>query len=312
MGVTIHVGDCLEIMREMDPESVNCCVTSPPYWGLRDYGCAGQLGLEKTPDEYVSKMVEVFREVRRILRNDGTIWLNLGDSYATPNPVGRRDTESGAIRSGRERPNGSTIRNARTDCGLAAKQLVGIPWRVALALQKDGWYLRQDIIWSKTNPMPESVKDRCTKSHEYIFLLTKQSQYYFDIEAIREQSAASSLARQHISRKQSPKHGELNNDEARYANMDSGQYGNGRNRRSVWNISLKPYKGAHFAAFPPDLIKPCILAGCPEGGTVLDQFAGSGTVAEVAQDCNCNSIMIEINPEYIPLIRNRTKNGILF
>jgi DNA modification methylase len=269
----ILIGDCIESMRGLPDQSVHTCVTSPPYFGLRDYGHDGQIGLEPTPDEFVTKLVEVFREVRRVLRNDGTLWLNLGDSYARQ---GGRESTQGRHWDGREADPGAmhSTRHA-SDIGLKPKDLIGIPWRVAFALQADGWYLRQDIIWHKPNPMPESVTDRCTKAHEYIFLLSKSQRYYFDLEAMKEKATGSALANEK------------------------------RNRRSVWTVTTKPFKGAHFATFPPDLIEPCIKAGCPEGGTVLDPFGGSGTTGLVAQTWGRKFILCELNSEYAQMAQNR-------
>ena len=312
-GVTIHNGDCLEVLRTLPDESVQCCVTSPPYWGLRDYGHDGQIGLESTPEAYVGRMVEVFREVRRVLREDGTLWLNLGDSYAASGVSGLGTTSGhGKFRGGAKTD--SRIRERSCPAGLKVKDLVGIPWRVAFALQADGWYLRQDIIWHKPNPMPESVTDRCTKAHEYVFLLAKSPRYYYDAEAIQENS----VDKESINGRRPRKHHAL-------AEMDPTGFGatrlgflNGRsnqagttyptrNRRSVWTVTTKPYSGAHFAVMPPDLVKPCILAGCPEGGVVLDPFMGSGTVAAVAQDAGRRAIGIELNPDYCKLIAKRFK-----
>jgi DNA modification methylase len=275
-------GDCLEQLKELPDNSIQCVVTSPPYWGLRDYGVAGQLGLEQTPEEYVAKLVGVFREVKRVLKNNGTFWLNLGDSYAAPKSIG----------------NGlKAIGN-----GLKAKDLVGIPWRVAFALQADGWYLRQDIIWHKPNPMPESVTDRCTKAHEYIFLLSKSPKYYFDHEAIKEPaSSTSGWAKQRAKGQNTWKY---NDTEKRKAStgqvIDASTFGKEglRNRRSVWTVTTKPFKGAHFATFPIDLIEPCILAGSAKGDLVLDPFAGAGTVGVACKKHGRNFIGIEINPEY--------------
>lgn len=275
MNATILQGDCLDVLSTLPDQSVHCCVTSPPYWGLRDYGCQGQLGLEETPEEYVSKMVQAFRQVRRVLRDDGTLWLNLGDSYGsaggdTYTGFNKRWNGTGGPESKQDNAlNGVKSRKPKT--GNRPKNLIGIPWRVAFALQADGWYLRQDLIWHKPNAMPESVKDRCTKAHEYVFLLSKQEQYHFDAKLI----------------------------------MQDGVECQKRNRRSVWTISSKPFKGAHFATMPPDLVEPCILAGCPEGGVVLDPFAGSGTVPLVAVDLGRNAIGIELNPEYVQMINQR-------
>lgn len=334
-------GDCREILKTLPDQSVHCCVTSPPYYGLRDYGVEGQIGLEKTPEEYVNKIVEVFREVRRVLRDDGTLWLNLGDSYASQG--GKEPPQSKWDREGiHDGMNGGTSR--KPPLGLKSKDLIGIPWSVALALRDDGWYLRQDIIWQKTNPMPESVKDRCTKAHEYVFLLSKSEKYYFDNEAVKE-----------LSTNGKPAGNKRHKYTDAYANSDteehrtkagllalSGVKWEKRNRRSVWGvdeenlaqwleenhpdllneyllsqeglgdvwrISTKPYKGAHFAVFPPELIEPCILAGCPEGGIVLDPFFGSGTTGYVAEKHNRNYIGIELNLDYIELATERINSS---
>lgn len=266
-------------MQRLSSESVHCCVTSPPYWGLRDYEACGQLGMEPTPVEYVQRLVDVFRSVRRVLRDDGTLWLNLGDTYAadrggTTPPA---QTVAGGVRGAggtKERRGQATGYNPSRDCtkyGLKHKDLVGIPWRVALALQDDGWLLRQDIIWSKPNPMPESVRDRCTKAHEYVFLLTKGPQYFWDRDAAK--------------------------DEGR------------RNRRSVWNVQPRGYKGAHFAVMPEDLVRPCILMGCPVGGTVMDPFTGSGTVGAVAIASGRSFIGFELNASYAEIARKRVADA---
>jgi site-specific DNA-methyltransferase (adenine-specific) len=280
-------------MRHFPDECVHTCVTSPPYFGLRDYNHAGQIGLEPTPDAYVTRLVEVFREVRRVLRDDGTLWLNLGDSYAGN---GGRSPQSGEQFADRTRGNEIVCRSARSTV-LPNKQLLGIPWRVAFALQADGWYLRQDIIWHKPNPMPESVKDRCTKAHEYIFLFSKSPRYYFDAEAIKEDAVRAGKApggnrKVDASRK----------DAARDM---SAPVSDTRNRRDVWTVSTKPYSGAHFATFPPDLVEPCVLAGAPIGGVVLDPFAGSGTVGMVASRHGRKSVGLELNPEYFELAKQR-------
>ena len=272
-NATILLGDCLASLQTLPDGSIDCCVTSPPYWGLRDYGVDGQLGLEKTPEEYVANMVAVFREVRRVLKEDGTLWLNLGDSYAT------------------------------------GKQLVGIPWRVAFALQADGWYLRQDIIWHKPNPMPESVRDRCTKAHEYIFLLAKAPRYYFDSEAMKEPSVTGGAAglgfypNRAVAMGRNPSGNESKDPRQGTRPMS-------RNRRSVWKVTTRPYKGAHFAVYPPELIRPCIKAGCRPGGTVLDPFGGSGTTAQVAIEEGRKAIICELNPEYAALAEQRISAAI--
>ena len=361
----ILVGDVRERLAELADGSVDCVVTSPPYWGLRDYGTASwdggdstcdhqgkpmatkaninrncgtgndiknatarefykdvcgkcgatridsQIGLEQTPDEYVEQMVAVFREVRRVLKDDGTLWLNLGDSYATVSggmeqlrKLKGATPAYGAVNyaDGYEGVKQDGKRAAQKLSGLKHKDLVGIPWRVAFALQADGWWLRQDIIWHKPNPMPESVTDRCTKAHEYLFLLTKSAKYRFDHKAIAEPAKTPPATRD--------KHGE--GYQADYPNGDRFSAGervwgsNGtRNRRSVWTVATKPFRGAHFATFPPQLIEPCILAGCPENGTVLDPFFGAGTTGLVAQRHNRRWIGCELNPEYAEIARKR-------
>lgn len=322
----IITGDAREALKSLPAGICDMCVTSPPYYGLRNYETDGQIGLEKTPDEYVEKLVEVFREVRRVLKDDGTLWLNIGDSYAT--------------RSGPQPPT-----NTRNQCGhtakvvptgYKAKDLIGIPWLLAFALRADGWYLRQDIIWQKTNCMPESVKDRCTKSHEYIFLLSKSPRYYFDAEAISEPIAGSSTKRylqkietQKGSHRQpgktnaamkaalprfgGSKYGESGKEEHR--TKDGAVYVPTlrRNKRDVWAISTAGFKGAHFAVFPEKLVQPCILAGSRPGSTVLDPFSGSGTTGAVAIQEGRDFIGIEISPEYTKLsekrIREATQKG---
>ena len=297
-ATSVIVGDCIESMRGMDAASIDCCVTSPPYYGLRDYGHEGQIGLEETPDAYVAKLVEVFREVRRVLRDDGTLWLNLGDSYAS-------DTKGSGGPSAKQLSNaGSRFEPRRFKHGVKPKDLVGIPWMVAFALRADGWYLRQDIIWHKPNPMPESVRDRCTKAHEYIFLLSKGPKYYFDAEAIKEPVSPDMLRRAKAGHTRGQgKLDKSRNDAAtvRPTNIT----GTTRNRRSVWTVTTKPFKGAHFATFPPDLIEPCILAGCPEGGVVLDPFGGAGTTGLVAKRHGRNAILCELNPDYAEMAKNR-------
>lgn len=294
MNYKVLQGDCIESLKTLDDESVNCCVTSPPYWGLRDYGTADQLGLEETPEEYVANMVKVFSEVKRVLTKDGTLWLNLGDSYAG----NCSRTSSGRAGMGKEREG----IYSRSGDGLKSKDLVGIPWRVAFALQADGWYLRQDIIWHKPNPMPESVADRCTKAHEYIFLLSKSSKYYYDHEAVKEKAKTEPQSRN-------------KNREGYNADYPKGdRFSEGdrvfgadglANKRSVWTVNTKPYPEAHFATYPKKLIRPCIKAGCPKGGVVLDPFGGSGTTAEVANELQRDAILCELNPKYCELIEKR-------
>lgn len=375
MKAQIILGDVRTALRKIAEESVQTCITSPPYWGLRDYGEDNQIGLEQTPDEYVAELVNVFREVWRVLRNDGTVWLNIGDSYASA-----RDSKAvpDSLRNG----NGTAVGRAANrnpanlkSAGLKHKDLAGIPWRVAFALQADGWYLRQDIIWNKPNPMPESVTDRCTKSHEYIFLLTKSSKYYFDNMAIREPQAQATI-KDIAGRKTLDNKGtfggvraDLGRSRDEYVPSDGL-----RNKRSVWNVNTKPFKGAHFAVMPEALVSPSVLAGTPLGGCcsqcltpykrqmklgeiaerstrvdtlnvipgrdkpsrlqstnmetipkitvgwiqscdceasepkpslVLDPFTGSGTVAVVALQNNCNFVGTELNPEYIKIAEKR-------
>ena len=363
MKVHLILGDSLTEIKKLPDESVDCCITSPPYWGLRDYGTGAweggdsncdhsrktsdkiesstlqsnatnqnhdhegwrggvcgkcgaqrvdnQIGLEKTPQEYVDKMVEVFREVRRVLRKDGTLWLNLGDSYA-----GNRE------KSGDAGPH-ATCGNTKEECcakfnkvvdGLKPKDLVGIPWMVAFALRADGWYLRQDIIWSKKNCMPESVTDRCTKSHEYIFLLSKNQTYFYDNDAIKEPCAE-------VSKKRAEYGWNCNRPSTKNASMNkegihTEKMGNrfvpedGRNKRSVWTVATKPFKDAHFATFPKELITPCVLAGCPKSGTILDPFSGAGTTGVVAKENNRNYIGIELNPEYVNMSKARIDSSV--
>jgi len=300
------IGDCRESMRLLEAGSVQTCVTSPPYFGLRDYGVDGQIGLEPTPDEFVSAMVEVFRCVRDVLADDGTLWLNLGDSYAGSG-AGHKGSDQGlqhGIVGSRSAWKSDAFKRHNPPDGLKPKDLIGIPWRVAFALQADGWYLRQDIIWHKPNPMPESVTDRCTKAHEYIFLFSKKPKYYFDSEAIKEPVAPSSIARlaqptlaQQAGSARVP--GKTN------GNMKAVGNGETRNRRSVWTVTTKPYKGAHFATFPPELIGPCVLAGSRPGDTVLDPFGGSGTTAGVALKHGRKAVLCELNPEYAALVPDR-------
>ena len=330
MTVTIRHGDCREVLKTLPDESVHCCVTSPPYFGLRDYGVAGQIGLELTPDDFVSELVEVFREVRRVLRDDGTLWLNLGDSYAGSGRGWNPTEATSGLQGGqasqrasmvvRSRPIGSQLpagfhEQARLagnigrawvppPVGLKQKDLIGVPWMVAFALRADGWYLRQDIIWSKPNPMPESVRDRCTKSHEYLFLLSKSSRYFYDAEQIREPDAGTDHPRNVLDRPEPS--GGLAPPNSGIRSAD-GRNGQGRNKRSVWSIATQPFSEAHFATFPPDLIEPCIKAGCPVGGTVLDPFGGAGTTGLVADRLGRNAILIELNPEYAAIADRRIR-----
>ena len=305
MTETLLQGDCLSVLATLPDQSVQCCVTSPPYYGLRNYGVDGQIGLEPTPDVYVAKLVAVFREVRRVLRDDGVLWLNLGDSYVS-NPGDRAKVGGFQGNASPERiaAESSMSMNKHTS-GLKPKDLIGIPWMVAFALRADGWFLRQDIIWHKPNPMPESVKDRCTKAHEYIFLLAKSQKYYYDAEAVSEPVSPNSIER--------AKYGlDTDRPSAGVAGFHTEKMGdrfvkeNGtRNRRSVWTVTTKPFKGAHFATFPPDLIEPCILAGSAAGDTVLDPFNGAGTTGLVALKHGRKYIGIELNADYIEMTRAR-------
>lgn len=267
MTVDILKGDCREVLRTLPDESAHCCVTSPPYFGLRDYGMAGQIGLEETPEAFVEELIGVFCQVRRVLRRDGTLWLNLGDSYAD-------------------------------------KSLLGIPWRVAFGLKATGWYLRQDIIWSKPNPMPESVSDRCTKSHEYLFLFSKTDNYYFDCDAIREEASHNSHGGAVTNA--GPKLQKIRGDAGRLG-VTAKSLDGLRRRRSVWIVANQPFPGAHCAVFPPSLVEPCILAGCPERGVVLDPFAGAGTTGVVAQRNGRKAQLIELNPDYAAIAEKRIK-----
>ena len=294
----ILVGNCLDTLKTLDDQSVNCCVTSPPYFNLRNYNNNEQIGLEESPKEFVNALVKVFREVKRILRDDGTLWLNLGDSYSG----------SGKGGNNKKWEHSQGIKSRVVYEGLKVKDLIGIPWLVAFALQKDGWYLRQDIIWNKPNAMPESVKDRCTKSHEYIFLLSKSAKYFYDYESIRENSVDPDGTRKRLETPvfAGPKHesGGYSGTGAKHtAGIKS--FDGKRNKRSVWSVTTKSYNKAHFATYPPDLIKPCILAGCPEGGVVLDPFGGSGTTAEVALSLERNAILCELNKDYVDIIKHR-------
>jgi DNA modification methylase len=301
----VEFGDCREIMRQWSADGVRVqtCVTSPPYFGLRDYGHDGQIGLEQTPDEYIAAMVEVFRCVRDVLADDGTLWLNLGDSYGAVGGntyAGFNERWNGTGGAGSKQDamlNGVTDRKIAT--GLKPKNLLGIPWRVAFALQADGWILRQDIIWHKPNPMPESVRDRCTKAHEYIFLLSKSPKYFYDNEAIKYPVKQD--------------WGTRDRTDGKYHNEGSGLQPHGgleksyekANKRSVWSVATRPFKGAHFAVYPPELIEPCVLAGSRQGDIVLDPFMGSGTTAEVALKHGRQYLGCELNEAYKELQNQR-------
>lgn len=303
--------DVNEGLKMIDEKSVNCVVTSPPYFGLRDYNVDGQLGLEDTPEEYVANMVDVFRGIKRVLRDDGTVWLNLGDSYYNYRPGGTSQVKQSLAKNDGAVVEQSSKRNIKYD-NLKEKDLVGIPWRVAFALQADGWYLRSDIIWHKPNPMPESVTDRPTKAHEYIFLLSKSQNYYYDYEAIKEKMLTHDLTSPRGSKGLSNANSGLRKQDGvgkrNYEGFnDRYNAPEKRNKRSVWTVSTKPFKEAHFAVFPEELIVPCVLAGCPRDGIVLDPFMGSGTTGIVARKLNRNFIGIELNEEYAEMARRRIK-----
>lgn len=308
----IEFGDCREIMRRWAQDGIKAqtCVTSPPYYGLRDYGHEGQIGLEETPEEYIKAMVEVFRCVWDVLEDDGTLWLNIGDSYYNYRPgKGQALVQQSVANNDQDLPQVCARRGNKLE-GLKEKDLIGIPWMLAFALRSDGWYLRQDIIWHKPNPMPESVQDRCTKAHEYILLLSKSQKYYYDRESIREEikettNGKAGVRRSGDSKTRSREHwGVPHNPENVIVEYDEIK---GANKRSVWSISTKPYEGAHFAVFPEELIEPCIMAGAPAGGIVLDPFMGSGTTAQVAQDLGRKYLGCELNPEYKPLQEKRLR-----
>ena len=371
MTVMIHTGDCRDVLRTLPEGSVDCCVTSPPYFGLRDYGVDGQIGLEPTVEEYVAKIVDVFREVRRVLRKDGTLWLNLGDSYATAGGAGTQGRNGARF----DRAYTAQVASRKgVPASLKPKDLIGIPWRVAFALQADGWYLRQDIIWSKPNPMPESVRDRCTKAHEYVFLLSKSQKYYFAADDIAERVAEASIARlsqnvdaqsgservpgktngtmKAVLRPQAIRASQIAREKGlTQAHIDAiravgiadtgkalvttngsgknaaeikrlaaeakealgGYYreflmGDKRNRRSVWSIATQPFAQAHFATMAPELAEVCIKAGCPVAGTVIDPFGGAGTTGLVADRLQRDAVLIELNPEYAAMARNRIQS----
>lgn len=298
----IEFGDCRETMRKWKEQGIKAqtCVTSPPYYGLRDYGHDGQIGLEDTPEEYIKAMVEVFRCVWDVLEDDGTLWLNIGDSYCGTGSKG--DWVDPKNPEGR---NGQVVSKTQKLAGYKSKDLIGIPWMLAFALRADGWYLRQDIIWHKPNPMPESVQDRCTKSHEYIFLMSKSSKYYYDHESIKENAVGARGGAPIKARNTEFRQGEVKSVNDGLAN--GWQPSEDRNKRSVWTVNPKPYAGAHFAVFPTELIEPCIMAGAPVGGIVLDPFMGSGTTAQVAQHLGRQYLGCELNPEYQPLQQKRLR-----
>ena len=293
----ILFGDCRETLKTIDVKA-RMCVTSPPYYGLRNYGDEDkQIGMEQTPEEYIEQLVDVFRSVRDVLTDDGTLWLNIGDTYYNYRSDGNYPKQT-VSRTKQDLPDFSPVRGNKLH-NLKSKDLIGIPWMLAFALRADGWWLRQDIIWNKPNPMPESVKDRCTKSHEYIFLLSKSKQYFYDNEAIKEPVKQD--------------WGTRDRTKGKYHNPGTGLAPHSglsksydrKNKRSVWTVTNKPYKGAHFAVFPPDLIEPCILAGSEENDIVLDPFMGSGTTAMVAKKHNRNYLGCELHEDYASLQTDR-------
>ena len=297
----IHQGDSLTVLRTLPDASVHCCITSPPYYGLRDYGVDGQIGLEPTPDAYIARLVEVFREVRRVLRDDGTLFVNIGDSYAAT-------TKGSSGKGEKQISNAGTLledRRWRVPIGLKPKDLIGIPWMLAFALRADGWWLRQDIIWSKPNPMPESVKDRCTKAHEYIFMLSKSARYWWDAGAVGEDFTRRSVFNENSKGLSTQTGcGGNRNDYGRESQPIGVNY---RNRRSVWTLATLPTADAHFATFPIELPETCLKAGCPEGGVVLDPFAGAGTTGLACLKNGRQFIGIELNPAYIEIALNRAR-----
>jgi DNA modification methylase len=328
----IYTGDALEALRSLPENDIDCCVTSPPYYGLRNYGVAGQIGLEDTPDAYIARLLEVFRQVRRVLKPAGTLWLNMGDSYAGSGRGKGDINHKGGVQSSASFVGNAFDKPYRLD-GYKGKDLIGIPWMLAFALRRDGWYLRQDIIWHKPNPMPESVRDRCTKAHEYIFLLSKSARYYFDHSAMLE--PAKYDGRKDTRAKGSPKYaGSLSlavgvherwpaKMPTRGLKVKEGDTGlppsrhgidiptaPARNKRSVWTVPTRSFRGAHFATYPPALITPCIEAGCPPGGVVLDPFFGAGTTGLVAHGLGRQYVGIELNPEYVEIARERIE-GVL-
>lgn len=303
----ILVGDCIEMMRSLPDKSMHTCVTSPPYFALRDYGVDGQIGLEASPREFIDRLVLVFREVHRVLRDDGTLWVNMGDSYAANGVPGQSNLASLGERYRGGGAKRDTLKKPRKHLtgNLKQKDLMGIPWRLAFALQDDGWYLRQDIIWHKPNPMPESVRDRCTKAHEYLFLLSKSPKYYFDWRAMQEPAETRPRGDSHSFARNTATTPPPGTPRQHRKGRPNVVHQGTRNKRSVWSVATHPYKGAHFATFPPDLIQPCILAGAPRGGLVLDPFGGAGTTALVAMQEGRRSVLCELNPEYAALARAR-------
>jgi DNA modification methylase len=316
VSVEILIDDALERLREMPDASVNCCVTSPPSWGLRDYGVDGQIGLEETPDEWCRRLVDVFREVRRVLRDDGTLWVNVGDSYAGSWGNQGRKEERGTQRlinggmitpvlDGRYPAKQSNTGKIPEGAGYKPKDLIGAPWMLAFALRADGWYLRRDIIWHKPNPMPESVTDRPTTAHEYVFLLSKSARYWYDGKAVEEVGTGLPSGNGFAGRQGGARSTAISGGVGSVDRWQPDENSNTRNARSVWSIATKPFPEAHFATFPPELARRCILAGCPDDGTVLDPFGGAGTTGLVADRLRRNAVMIELNPDYAAMARRR-------
>jgi DNA modification methylase len=330
MSVRIINADVCEGLRTLEAETVHCCVTSPPYWGMRDYGVDGQIGLEKTPEAFISKMVEVFREVKRVLRSDGTAWVNMGDGYASAGGAGWQGKNGERATRTFTAPNFKG--NSAVAANLKPKDLIGMPWMLAFALRADGWWLRQEIIWHKPNPMPESCADRCTKAHEHIFLLSKSERYAYDADAIREGRTSDEDAdgfrggsyvggqpgKRAIAGNKRVKvpggwdrgegaHGTIHRDGRTSAEYQEAPIRPGRNKRSVWTIATQAFSEAHFATFPEELAETCIKAGCPVGGTVLDPFGGAGTTGLVADKLGRNAVLIELNPEYAAMAERRIR-----
>ena len=302
---TIYTGDSLEVLKTLPDESVHCCVTSPPYYALRDYGVEGQIGRETTPKEYISRLTEVFAEVRRVLRPDGTLWLNISDTYAGKGNQG----DYLDMKNPKGRPGQAVALNHKVE-GCKPKDLIGIPWMLAFSLRDAGWYLRNDIIWMKENPMPESVKDRCARCYEHIFLFSKSRKYHFDYKAISEPIAPTTAERLKRGLNGSNKFGKAIPGQAQqqtinrvreHGSITDDMINPLRNKRDVWTINTVPFKGGHYAAYPPKLVETCLLAGCPEGGVVLDPFMGSGTTGMVAKQLDRHYVGIELNPEYTEL-----------
>ena len=288
---SILQGNNIETLKSIPSNYVNCCITSPPYYGLRNYNAEGQIGIEETPEMYIEKLISVFNEVKRILRNDGTLWVNIGDSYAGSGKGGQSENK----KSKNWQP---VYSNHGATYGLKPKDLIGIPWMLAFALRENGWYLRQDIIWNKPNPMPEPVTDRCVKAHEYLFLLSKSKKYFFDSKAIQEPAIYAFDNR-----------GERgDNRRGTECNSVNGATGEYRNKRDVWTVTTEPLGVAHFAIYPQKLILPCVLCACPENGIILDPFMGSGTTAVVAVKNLRNYIGCELNPDYIKIAETRIQN----